>query len=58
MTKYSNMTRAEAAKLKNDNGKNLNGGKYENPNIPMYPLGDAIKMVGIIAMFVLIATSM
>lgn len=58
MTKYSTMTRAEAAKLKNDNGKNLNGGKYDNPNIPEYPIGSAMKMIGVIGMLVFIATSM
>lgn len=32
MTRYSNMTRAEAARLRNGRGKNYNGGKYDNPN--------------------------
>lgn len=48
MTKYSDMTRKEAAKLRTEGGKNYNGGKYDNPYIPDNAYAGAFKMAFII----------
>lgn len=54
----SDMTQEEASKLRNANGKNLNGGKYDNPNTPEDVVSSAIKGIILIAFLVFLGFQM